>query len=279
MFDIGLSTCGKEYGDALFASYKASGIKKLEISLPKYGCDSFDYMSAKKYSEKYGVELWSFHLPFVPFADIDISSPEKCDKTVKYLENIICKASEAGFHHFIIHPSAEIHQDVEKLTAEGRALRLETAKNSLYKLAQIGKREGGTICVEDLPRACLGNTSAEILYLLEADESLRVCFDTNHLLTEDPIHFIEAVGEKIVTLHVSDYDFINERHWLPGEGKIDWQALLNALKKAGYKGPWLYEVSYKAPDSITRCRDLTCEDFARNAEAVFAGKLNEFKII
>ncbi len=272
MYKLGLSSAGKGFGDELFAAYKEAGIEAMEISLPKFGCDTFDYMSARKYADKYGIELWSFHLPFMPFAGVDISNPEICGSTLDYLENIIKKASEAGIHRFIVHPSAEPIPD------ETRQLRLDTSKESLYKLAQIGKREGAVICVEDLPRTCIGHDSKEILYLLDADDSLRSCLDTNHLLTEDLPHYIEAVGDRIITTHISDYDFINERHWLPGEGGIDWQAVVEALEKINYKGPWLYEVGFKAPDTITRCRNLNCNDFVRNAKAVFENKLSEFVI-
>jgi sugar phosphate isomerase/epimerase len=72
-----------------------------------------------------------------------------------------------------------------------------------------------------------------------------VAYDTNHLLIQDNVEFIEAVGGRIITLHVSDYDFIDERHAMPLEGKNDWKAIISALEEAGYNGPWLYEISSK----------------------------------
>ena len=89
------------------------------------------------------------------------------------------------------------------------------------------------------------------------------------MLYEDAVDFIRNVGDKIVTAHVSDFDFYNERHWLPGEGKLDWQAILRALKEIGYQGPWLYEIGFACPKTIYRDRDLTCDDFVRNAKELF----------
>ena len=77
--------------------------------------------------------------------------------------------------------------------------------------------------------------------------------------------FIHHFADKIITIHVSDYDFVNERHWLPGEGKIDWRELLDLLDEVEYKGAFLYELGFRAPRSVARPRPLTCEDFARNA--------------
>ena len=148
---------------------------------------------------------------------------------------------------------------------------MSCAKAHLASLAEIAKQYGAVIAVENLPRTCLGRNSDEMLVLISAHENLRVCFDTNHLLGEDPIAFLDRVGEKVITTHVSDYDFVNERHWLPGEGRLDWQAILGKLREIGYGGVWLYEISFSCPKTILRDRDLTCEDFVRNAEELFEG--------
>ena len=70
----------------------------------------------------------------------------------------------------------------------------------------------------------------------------------------------------------SDYDDINERHWLPGEGKVDWTALYNALREVGYNGVWMYELGQSCPKTILRDRDLTFPDFYENAMSVFVGE-------
>ena len=139
------------------------------------------------------------------------------------------------------------------------------------KLADVAAENGAVMAVENLPRTCLGRDSSDMLQLLEADDRLRVCFDTNHLLRETHADFVKAVGERIVTTHISDYDFVDEKHWLPGEGKVDWPALAKLLKNADYQGVWLYELGFRAPRSRPRSRDLTCADFVRNAREIFSG--------
>lgn len=262
MYKLGLSSCGKEFGDKLFEEYRKADIAAMEISYDKETCDSFDFTEALRLSQQYGVELWSFHLPFAPFSEIDISVPELREGTVEYFKTLIRKGTDIGIKVFVIHPSGEPIPDSE------RRMRMETSKKSLKELAQYTKTMGAVIAVEDLPRTCLGRNSEEILELISADESLRVCFDTNHLLSESIPHFIKSVGDKIITTHVSDYDFIDEKHWLPFEGKIDWKETAEALKDIGYSGPWLYELGFKAPETMPRERDLTCEDFKINAEKI-----------
>ena len=200
------------------------------------------------------------------FAEIDISNPELAKKTVEYLKYFIENGAKIGIDKFVIHASGE------PIKEEDRATRMETAKESLRELCEFADNFGAVIAVENLPRTCLGRDSKDILELLSVDKRLRSCFDTNHLLQEDSSKYIKAVGEKIITTHISDYDFKDERHWLPGEGKIDWQRLYSDLKSIGFDGAWLYELNLTANHTIDRERDLCAGDVRKNAEEIFAGK-------
>ncbi len=266
MFEIGLSTPGY-VNEELFKQYRESKIKYMEISPSSDKYKDLDFVKLKEWSEKYEVKLWSFHLPFLPFERIDISKESLAKQSVEYLCSFIKKGAEIGIDKFIIHASGEPIDDCE------RAERMECAKRSLSKLADYAANYGAVIAVEDLPRSCLGRDSNEMKELLSAHKSLRACLDTNHLLTGEELpHFVEALGNKIITTHISDYDFVNERHWLPGEGKIDWNELIRALENVNYKGIWLYEIDFGCPKTIIRPRDLTCEDFVLNADELFNNK-------
>lgn len=266
MFRIGLSTNQKDINEKLFKAYQKSGIEYMEISMRAEEHKTLDHKAVYSLARVYGVNLWSYHLPYDPFEEIDISAPELCKKTIEYFKELINKASAIGIDKFIVHPSGEPIEEGE------RAERLKCSKASLYELVAYAKQKQVTIAVEDLPRSCLGRNSEELLKLTDVDESLRICFDTNHLLGEDIADFIRAVGKRIVTTHISDYDFVNERHWLPGEGRLDWQAVARELKNAGYNGVWLYEIPFRCPPTIIRDRALCCDDFVRNANEIFGDK-------
>lgn len=247
-------------------SYAKAGIKLMEVSPDSDEYADLDYESIGLWAKKYGITLWSFHFQFMPFEDIDISVPSLAEKSVEALKDQMTKANKIGIKLFVIHPSGEPIEESD------RRVRIECSKNSLKELAEYADSIGCVIAVEDLPRTCLGRDSADVLELISAHKSLRVCFDTNHLLKEDIIEFVKKTGDKIVTIHASDYDYINERHWLPGEGKIDWQALISALKEVGYDGPWLYELAFAPYWSVERQRDLSCEDFVRNHSELMNNK-------
>jgi sugar phosphate isomerase/epimerase len=271
MLKIGLSVNGvgaKALDADNLRKMKSEGIEALEISLGRDLSLSLDYDKLEEAAKAAQIELWSFHLPFMPFEEIDVSSTDAKIRSysVAMCSDMIKKGTAIGIKKFVIHPSGE------PIKEEDRAARIAAAKTSLAELCEVAAIGGATLCVENLPRTCLGRDSSDILELISADPRLRVCFDTNHLLKEDISHFIRAVGDKILTIHVSDYDRLNERHWLAGEGCIDWQSLYSELIAFGYSGAWLYELNLEASPSIIRPRDLCFSDFKNNAEEIFAGK-------
>lgn len=263
---VGLSTCGnKPLDENGFIRLQAAGIDALELSASSY--DDFDFHKIKALADQFGIQLWSLHLPFGPFSEIDPSSLEADIRknTITFFQDLISRGSDVGIDKFIVHPSGEPIADTE------RPERFQYSMESLDRLAEIAATYGAVIAVEDLPRTCLGNSSDEILRLISANDKLRVCFDVNHLLQEDNCDFAKKVGSKIITLHVSDYDFIDEKHWLPGEGDIDWVKLFKALCDVDYHGVWLYELGL-APSSKIDRRMLTYSDFRENANTIFLGK-------
>lgn len=268
MLKIGLSSCGKGMSESLFSSYREAGLEAMEISPRTQECPDFDFAQAKKWADEYGVLLNSFHLPFYPFSELEISvsDAEVRERTVAYLAELIRRAGDVGIDKFVIHPSGEPIDEAD------RTERMETSKESLARLSRVAVASGGVLAVENLPRTCLGRNSDEMLELVSADPDLGICFDTNHLLKENFEDFLRKVGDKVVTIHVSDYDFKDERHWLPGEGELDWNRMYDALLACGYRGPWLYEIDFGTPWTIRRDRNLTCADFVQNAKEIFAQK-------
>ena len=263
--ETGLSSCGKQLDRPTFAAYQAAGIRYMEISPQMEEYASLNYPEMRRLAEEYGVCLWSYHLPFMPFEDLDLAAldRDKRRRTLTYCQELIKKAADIGVDKFVVHASGEPNADKDRPDA------VRAAMESLASLAETAAHAGGVMALEDLPRTCIGNTGEEVNLLLTADERLRVCFDTNHLLQESPEDFVRTVGDKIITLHVSDYDFVDEKHWMPGEGQVDWDAVITALEQVGYTGPWMYEISPSSP-RMPRSRELTCEDFVRNTRELFA---------
>lgn len=260
MYRIGMSMFEMSFEEKSFNNLAKNGIFDVEISRPRYEhYEKFDFCGVKKMAEKNGINIWSFHLPFAPFELIDVSvgDKEKRNTAVELLSDLIKKCGSIGIDKFVVHPSGEPISETE------RSERLKCSSESLSKLADVAERFNAVICVEDLPRTCLGNSADEMKFLTEEDERLRICFDTNHITADKPENVIRELNDKIVTLHVSDFDFVDEKHWIPGDGEINWSEVVKALKDIKYNGVWMYEVGFQS-----RSGELKLSDFKKNAEKI-----------
>ena len=148
-------------------------------------------------------------------------------------------------------PTSEPIPDHERLK------RIAQAKANLEELVPIAQRSNIILALEKLLRTCLGNSASELKLLLEdlPEDCVGIYLDTNHVKMASSLpEIIRELGLQIVTLHVSDFDRVNERYWLPGKGVINWSAVWRALKDIGYSGPWLYEITVVYDDPMANIR-------------------------
>lgn len=200
-----------------------------------------------------GMRVWSVHLPFSRQLDISVTDDGLRAKNVAVLSKMIRWSCELyAPQRLVLHPSSEPIAD------SLREQRIGNAIASIRALKKVADAEGVELCVENLPRTCLGNTPEELVRIVDAVPGVGICFDTNHYTQGTIPHFIEVAGRRIRTVHISDYDFVNECHWLPYEGQIDWAAFLRDLReKARYDGVLMYEVKTLRRDgSRTTTRDI-----------------------
>ncbi|WPX41264.1 sugar phosphate isomerase/epimerase family protein [Akkermansia sp. N21116] len=221
-----------------------AGFKWLELDMTP--CDIDDQATVRKQIDTYakaakqaGLKIWSIHIPFGPDFDPSETDQAKLEKCVSNIISSLELARRIGpYHKAILHPS------FEPIPADKREAKLRQLKKTLQTLApQVEKDYQVRLAIECLPRTCLINDSAEATKLFQDNPFIDNCFDVNHLLKENQEHYAKVVGKRIATLHISDYDRINERHWIPGKGVIQWVPLIRQLQEDGYQGPFMFEVT------------------------------------
>lgn len=250
---ISLSFCnGKDIPtEEQLAAIKAAGFEWVEVVMNPFSsrycaADSIGYKRAleeKRRLDKAGLKVWSCHLPYSKLIDISLLNSELREKAVREDEKMIKWAAMFSPERIVLHPSSEPIDEGE------RAERLKQSASSIARLNTAVRKIGAILCVENLPRTCLGRNSEEILYLVLECPDVKVCFDSNHLLEETHSHFFETVQTRIGTIHASDYDRKDERHWIEGTGVIDWTVFLQKLKKSCYEGIFMHEV--RSGDNLT----------------------------
>ncbi len=265
------STClvGKADLEA-FKALKTAGIDAVELS---FNFDTYmnkmdfarNWQKYVDYAKEAGIELWSIHLPFSRSLDISTTNNEFRAVTLYTNRTLIEAAGKAGIKVAVLHPSSE------PITAEDRPERMRRSREAIIMLKDECDKAGMKLAVENLPRTCLCNRSAEMIELLK-DTGAGIVFDTNHSLAEENVAFLTALvdsGIPIYTMHISDYDFVDERHRLPGDGINNWKGIFEQLERAGYNGPMLYEVPTQPKD-----RDaITPEQEVANMIALAAGEI------
>ena len=82
------------------------------------------------------------------------------------------------------------------------------------------------------------------------------CVDVGHaaLTGYEPEKFIEGVNKNILkALHIHDNSYTEDDHALSYTGKLNWEAIMEALKNKGYQGDLTFEIrkfTSKFPDEL-----------------------------
>lgn len=197
----------------------------------------------------------SVHAAFGEQRDLSSPDSEVCERAVSELGECLDLARGLRVDLVVVHLSYEPIEDSE------RAERLQCVQRSLGTALPEYERAGVRLALELLPRTCLGNTVDELLDVVSDLDSpnVGVCLDVNHLMDRyDQIsRDVRRLGPHLITLHLSDYDGVDEKHWMPGDGVIDWPAFLQALADIDYAGPFNYESKPSGADPVARIAD--CE--------------------
>ncbi len=206
------------------------------------------------------LEFNGVHLPcgtILSLSSLDEDYRQEFVGKIKSLLKVIDKYSPKCV---LIHSSGEPIDDKDR-DAQKRQL----AKSYL----ELKDSCNAYFCIENLPRTCLLNTSDEVLELSNMVGGMNICLDSNHFLKEKTEDAILKIGSLIKTTHISDCDYVDERHNMPGTLSIDFMKVIGAFEKVGYNGSFTYEVS-------TKKYGYTLKDIKDNYDMLFE-KYNQSK--
>ncbi len=223
----------------MLPAYAAAGFEVIEIAFLDWSYEETRAFAQRvlETARQLNLPVWSVHPSFGKKEDLSEPDEEKRLLAIERSLPFIELSKELGAKVIVVHGSTEPYRDEE------RGARIIACAQSLKVLQ---KAAGDIpIALENLPRTCIARTSGEALPL--SKNCGGICFDVNHLLMQSHESFLDQTAERIITTHLSDYDGINERHWMPGAGIVPWKLVCDRLLAAGYSGPWMFEV-VKNPD-------------------------------
>lgn len=79
-------------------------------------------------------------------------------------------------------------------------------------------------------------------------DNIGLCYDSGHCHAhfKDEFNF-EKYKNKIFAIHLHDNDGASDQHLLPFDGTINWNKVIDNLKKCNYNGPVTLELCYREP--------------------------------
>ena len=237
-----------------------SSMAHAEIGYASYCDDPAWAASVREKLDASPVNINSVHALFSREVDISRLDDGGQEHALEQVGRAIAMAERLGAGIVVLHGSAEPIEDNE------RAKRIAMSQSSLSILGDQAQAAGVRLALESLPRTCLGNTPDELQELLThvPVEQAGFCVDANHLADHTKLpDSVRQLGERIITLHISDYDGIDEKHWMPFLGVVDWGAFANALSDIQYDGAFIYETRPEEGDTMAEKLEIINANFQR----------------
>jgi sugar phosphate isomerase/epimerase len=265
---IGLST-GCFYRTPLvdcLETIRGSGFSMIEVV---FSPPHLDYRNPQAVQEAaaridaLGLEAYSFHAPFAD--DIDISSLETgCrEHALAEILRAVEAAASLGVHYFVIHPGPE-NGDIP--SREERMLRIENVCSILERVAARCSEVGIQCVLENkLPHLMFGQ-SADLLWILTCLKGNRVgaCLDTGHAhLAGELYPLVHKMAPYLRLLHVHDNKGHGDDHLPPGDGRIDWTALLKELAAVNFTGAFILELAGGGEPDVIMARARRARSYLR----------------
>lgn len=201
-----------------------------------------------------GITVWSVHVPGGRY--IDLSHPDHAQAGIALIAENMAVCAQMGVDKVVVHPSFEPIEDAD------RPARLACCADAIRKLYRPDVR----IAIENLPRTCLCNEASEMHGLLAPLKGTAyACVDVNHCHRHNIVDMLRAVQDQLITVHISDDDGLDEKHWYPGEGVLNWKDILGTLEAIGYAGCFLYELKdrYDDPMRVRENFDMLVEAYRK----------------
>ena len=237
--------------DALLSEIARAGIKEIEVfcALPHFNyTDSQSIRNLAAWLEEYGLTLHSLHAPtqrdLAPGREsgfpISISDAERIRRldAVDEVKRALEVAEHIPFKYLVQHIGHS------RQAADERSF--DAAFNSLEHLNIFAKHRGVTIAVENTTGEFGSPSSLHEFVKQTRLRDLRYCFDIGHAHIEGGVPAaLEMMQGLIVTTHLHDNRGEKDEHLLPGEGTIDWDASLSALRVGNENLPFVLELKEK----------------------------------
>lgn len=181
----------------------------------------------------------------------DVAHPEETRRRtdLERLHAHLGLAAQLGAKHVVIHPGGECGYTTREERATIMARNREAFRMLGDRAGELGLRIGIENMMDNRDRHGVrrfGAAPHELIEFLDGmnHTALGITLDTSHANVQrlDVPAVVREFGAKLWCTHISDNDGSGDQHRTPGGGKMDWPAIVSALKEIGYAGDFNLEI-------------------------------------
>ena len=254
-FGVSLVFSHSDYDEFMVSDLISAGVETIEINARQLATP-YQRETARQLFSRQSPQVSTIHALFGLEYDYSRLEPQPWQYAVSRAVETVELAAQLNVPILVLHASSE------PVLPEERSRRLERVIEGMTLIGQKAKSTGRRLAIEYLPRTCLGNSLAELNLLVDrlGDETFGVCLDVNHLMGQyaQLSQIVHSLGARLIATHISDCDEVDEKHWLPGKGVLDWPAFMQALREIDYRGPFTYECDIEGDslaEKLAKLRD------------------------
>ncbi len=215
------------------------------------------FANVKKWADEAGIKIWSVHMPYGKKIDLSMTVENERQEVVELHKKLLGYCKILNPEIILFHPSylPERHK---------REKHKEQLVKSVRELNPVVRRMKATMVVENmlgynlvrdesLENPLFRSVEEVVEMMNKMPRTVYSAIDMNHI--KNPEKLTDSMGKRLKTVHIADGNGEKECHYLPcsGEGQNDWIAILKALDKAGYSGPFMFECAYDDEKQLVDC--------------------------
>jgi sugar phosphate isomerase/epimerase len=178
---------------------------------------------------KNGLGITNIHAPFIGYSDIWTASRTEIKPKLTEFIGFIKDCQDFEIPAMVMHTN-----DLDEFTPD-----LDKGLAFFSELADAAEKYNVDLAVENVSRQHL------LDFLLEQINAPRfgMCYDSSHDFLEEQNRgrILKKHKHRIKALHLSDNDFKEDRHWIPGEGSIPLDEVLAEILTV----PTINTISYE----------------------------------
>lgn len=212
------------------------GVKTVEVFTNSFGEISPAFVKQlNEIKDHYGMEIISFH-PFMSFAEgffLFSEYERRYEESLEMCKPFFEAAANLGAKYYVLHGAKK-----------GCPISREVYIHRFYRFCEIAKQYGVQVAHENVVH--YESESVEFMRSLQAalGDDFKMVLDLKQARRAevDPFDFINAVGENIAHVHVSDCTAQSKCAPINAQGLFDFDRLFGELKQKGYDGKFIVEL-------------------------------------